>query len=141
MTHARSASTLRTVAGPIDVEWDVARLGRANLLLVGSDGSVEKFVDALRRDFRQPVAVWRPDCRLVLPPLSSSGTFILQDVGAIPHDDQRRLCDWLGATAGRTRVVSTTRQPLFQLLEAGTFLEALYYRLNVLCFEVTECDT
>jgi hypothetical protein len=27
------------------------------------------------------------------------------------HDDQRRLCDWLEVTAGRTRVVSTTRQP------------------------------
>ena len=27
------------------------------------------------------------------------------------------------------------------LLEAGTFVETLYYRLNVLCFVVTECDS
>ena len=56
-------------------------------------------------------------------------------------DDQRRLCDWLEITAGRTPVVSTTRQPLFPLLEAGTFAETLYYRLNILCFQVTEGDS
>ena len=44
------------------------------------------------------------------------------------RDGANALCDWLEATAGRTRVVSTTRQPLFPLLEAGTFVETLYYR-------------
>ena len=30
---------------------------------------------------------------------------------------------------------------LFPLLEAGTFAETLYYRLNILCFEVTDGDS
>ena len=141
MTHGRSASTLRTVRGLTDEEWRVARIARVNVLLVGSDGSAEKIVDALRPDFCQPIEVWHPASRLVLPPIGGTGTLILQDVGAMPRADQRRLCDWLEVTAGRTRVVSTTRQPLFPLLEAGTFVETLYYRLNVLCFQVTECDS
>jgi hypothetical protein len=141
MTQGRPDSILRTVGGLTDGEWRVARIARANVLLVGSDGSAKKIVDALRPDFCEPIEVWDPASRLVLPPIEGTGTLILQHVGAMPHDDQRRLCDWLEVTAGRTRVVSTTRQPLFPLLEAGTFAATLYYRLNVLCFPVTESDS
>jgi hypothetical protein len=123
----------------MDEEWGVARRGAANLLLTGPDGLVETIIDALRPDFCRPIKVWRPDSRLVLPPIGGTGTLILQDVGAMTPDDQRRLCDWLEVTAGRTRVVTTTRQPLFPKLEAGTFAETLYYRLNMLYFQVTEC--
>ena len=77
---------------------------------------------------------------LVLSPDGGTGTLILRDVAAMPRNDQHRLCDWLAVTAGRTRVVSTTRQPLFPLLEAGTFVETLYYRLNVLCFQLNEFE-
>lgn len=135
MTQRRSASTVRTVTGLTAEEWRVVRNARVNVLLVGSDGLAEKIVDALRPDFREPIEVWHPASRLVLPPIGSTGTLILQDVGALSRDDQRRLYDWLEVTAGRTRVVSTTRQPLGPLLEAGTFADALYYRLNVLCFQ------
>jgi hypothetical protein len=141
MTHGRSDSTLGTVTGLTAEDWRVARIARVNVLLVGADGLAAKIVDALRPDFCQPIEVWRPASRLVLPPIVGTGTLILQDVGAMPRDDQRRLCDWLRVTAGRTRVVSTTRQPLFPLVEAGTFAETLYYRLNVLCFQVTECES
>src|SRR5688572_10757587 len=141
MTQGRSASVLRTVGELTNGEWRVARIARANLLLVGSDRLAQEIVDALRPDFSEPIEVWHADSRLVLPPIEGTGTLILQDVGAMPHDDQRRLCDWLEITAGRTRVVSTTRQPLLPLLEAGTFMETLYYRLNVLCFQMSECDS
>lgn len=140
MTQGSSASSLRSVRGPMDGEWRVARSARVNVLLVGSDGLVEKIVDALRPDLCQPIDVWRPASGLVFPPVAATGTLILQDVGAMPRADQRRLCDWLEITGGRTRVVSTTRQSLFPLLEAGAFMARLYYRLNVLCVQVSECD-
>jgi DNA-binding NtrC family response regulator len=55
----------------------------------------------------------------------------------MPPADQARLCSWLEGNQGRTRVISTTREPLFPLLEAGTFAETLYYRLNTLSFHVS----
>jgi len=140
MTQRRCASTLRTVGELVDGEWRIARLARANVLLVGSDRMAEQIVDALRPGFCEPIGVWHPASRLILPPVAGTGTLILRDVGAMPRDDQRRLCEWLEVTACRTRVVSTPRHPLFPLLEAGTFGETLYYRLNVLYFQVTECD-
>jgi hypothetical protein len=124
----------------MDGNWYVATLARANVLLVGSDSVLETTVDALRPDLRQPIEVWHPALRLVLPPVAGTGTLILLDVHAMPRHDQRRLCDWLEVAVGRTRVVSTTQQPLFRLLETGTFMETLYYRLNVLCFQVAAPD-
>jgi Sigma-54 interaction domain len=141
MTHGRSASTLGTVRALTADEWRLDRIARANVLLVASDGSAEKIVDALRPGFCQPITVWYPASRLILPPIGATGTLLLRDVGEMPRDDQRRLCDWLEVTAGTTRVVSTSRQPLLSLLKAGTFSETLYYRLNVLRFYVTECDS
>lgn len=125
----------------MDAEWRATRIGCVNILLVGSDGFVEKIVGAFRPDFHQPIDVWRPVSRLALPPIAGTGTLILRDVGAMPRHDQRRLCDWLELAAGRTRVVSTTKQPLFPLLAAGSFVEPLYYRLNVLCLQATERDS
>ena len=140
MTRGRPASTPRDVAGLTDEEWRVVRVARANVLFVGSNGLAQKIVGALRPDFRSPIEEWRPAARLILPPMGSTGTLILQDVGEMPRDDQRRLCDWLEITAGRIRVVSTHPQPLLPLIESGTFAETLYYRLNILCFQVTECE-
>ena len=141
MTEPRSVSVLRTVGRVTEEEWRVARGCTASLLLAGPDAVVEAILDSLRPHFREPIEVWNPGSGLVLPPDGDTGTLILRDVAAMPGDDQHRLCDWLEVTAGRTRVVSTSRQPLFPLLAAGTFVETLYYRLNVLCFQVTEGDT
>ena len=69
MTQGRSASTLRTVRGLTAEEWRVVRVARVNVLLVGSDGLAEKIVDALRPDFCEPIEVWHPASRLVLPPI------------------------------------------------------------------------
>jgi hypothetical protein len=118
----------------------LASLG-VNVLLVAPDGLAEKNVDALRPDFSQPLKVWRPGSRLVLPPDGHTGTLILQDVGAMARGDQRWLCDWLEVTADRTRVISTTPQPLLPLVEADRFFDTLYFRLNVLCFQVIECES
>ena len=46
------------------------------------------------------------------------------------HEDQRHLRDWLQVSSGHTRVISTARQPMLPLLEAGTFSDTLYYRLK-----------
>ena len=140
MTEPRSVSALRTVGGVTEEEWRVARGGTARLLLAGPDVVVEAILDALRRHFRQPIEVWSPGSSAVLPPHGGTRTLILRDVGAMPREDQHRLSDWLEVAAGRTQVVSTTRQSLFPLLEAGTLMETLYYRINTLYLQVTECD-
>jgi hypothetical protein len=127
-------------------EWRVARaahaellqlgMPRVNLLLTGHDGVIEYLLDALVPDLREPIGRWSPGDRLLLPPPALVGTMIFQDVGAMPFEDQCRLMEWLtGASA--TQVISTTPTPLVRRVEAGTFMEALYYRLNIISIDAT----
>jgi hypothetical protein len=116
---------------------ELVRLGmpRVNLLLTGPDGVLEYLLDALLPDLREPVGRWCPGEQLLLPPPPLIGTMIFQDVGEMPDDDQQRLLSWLNGAAGRTQVVSTTSASLLPLVEAGDFIAALYYRLNIICVD------
>ena len=49
--------------------------------------------------------------------------------------DQHRLNHWLDQRVGDVRVIATTPEPMYELVEREQFLEALYYRLNVVCIE------
>jgi transcriptional regulator of acetoin/glycerol metabolism len=114
--------------------WNSVRSRRGNALLLVADATAETTLEALRIG-RTPVTIWRPGSPLLLS--AAAGTLILQDVGALTHADQRSLCEWLEVTGGRTRVISTTVQPIFPLVEAGAFSPTLYYRLNVLFFDMS----
>jgi hypothetical protein len=133
----------RRAAGALDREyqlpedWRLARRTRANLLLIHANGVIQRVLELLQPDLDEPIATWRPGERLVLPPEARAGTMILQDVGALATDDQRRLLDFLERASGRTQIVSTTAAPLLPRVEAGAFNDTLYYRLNTVCVDVT----
>jgi transcriptional regulator of acetoin/glycerol metabolism len=107
-----------------------------NVLVIQRDGAPD-LVAALLPKLDEPIARWRAGQRLILPSVAGTGTMILQDVGALARDDQRRLLDWLERTSGRTQVVSTSRGPLLPRVLSGAFLELLYYRLNTVCVDTT----
>jgi transcriptional regulator of aromatic amino acid metabolism len=113
----------------------LAQAARANLLLVHVDADLQDFVESLLLDRREPMPIWRPGQPLVLPP-HARRMMILQDVGAMSLEDQHRLLAWLEGPGKRTQIVSTSPVSLVQRLEAGTFLDTLYYRLNVVYVDV-----
>ena len=113
-------------------ECFLARRVRFNLHIVHGARIVQDILELFLVGRHELVAGWRPGQRLVLPPVARLSTLILHDVGALSFDDQRRLTDWLERAAGRTQVVSTTRTSLFPRVEAGTFVDTLYYRLITL---------
>ena len=138
-THGDGTACLITASdGLTPEEWRVARWAGANVLFVGPDGLAQRIVERMWRELSRPIEVWRPGSGLVLPPAGRVGTPILQGVGAMAPDDQRRLCCWSEVSFGRTRVVSP--EPLLLRLESGTSCDTLYYRLNMLFFEMTEGD-
>jgi hypothetical protein len=119
------------------IDLHLMRMRRVNLLFMGTDDVIEDALTRLRPNLRQPIQTWTPPDPLELPSPKQSGTLILRDVGALPQAEQRRLLDWLERCAGRYQVVSTTTSPLLALVEAGVFHDALFYRLNVVCVDVT----
>ena len=140
MTTRRDASPREPTAEVRDEKWWLARTARANVLVVCPDDAAERIVATLQAGLPPPVLSWRPGTRLGLGNAGHSGTVILWNIEALTPDDQSCLCEWLEIDAGRARVISTSREHVFPLVEAGTFLEMLYYRLNVLCFEFNAAD-
>ncbi len=118
---------------------DLRRMGmpRVNLLLVGVGGMTRNVVGMLLRDRDEPIASWSPGERLLLPPVARGGTVVLHEVGAMLPDDQLHLLNWLEHAVARTQVISTTSGPLLPLVQAGAFIETLFYRLNTICLDVT----
>ena len=126
-----------SMARAAHLDLQLMRMPRMNLLLIGTDGIIQNVLEMLLPHLSAPLGHWSPGERLALPPAAQGGTLILRDVGALTPDDQRRLLGWLELAAGRTQVVSTTPSPLLPDVEAGVFLDTLYYRLNTVCMDVT----
>jgi hypothetical protein len=132
---------------PFPKDWRLARashvylllmgMPRVNLLLIGIDGGVWNVLETLLPDLAKPITSWFPGQLFALPSSARGGTIILHEVGALTHDDQRHLLDWLERADGRTQIVSTTSSPLLPRVHAGTFIDTLYYRLNTVCVDVT----
>ena len=110
---------------------------RANVLVVGPDDALKRLLDAVLPTLREPISRLAPGHCGLLPAVGECKTLIIENVGALSLHDQHQLFDWLTATVGRTQTVSTTVTALLPLVETGAFIEALYYRLNTICIDVT----
>ena len=117
-------------------EWDLATTTRHNLLLVGSSSATDALLDALKPHLREPLRHCSP--RTGLPaPEGTEGTLVLSEVAGLDINQQVELYRWLDRFEQQVRVVSTTSEPLFPLVQAGAFLADLYYRLNIVLFDLT----
>jgi len=128
----------RYSAGPLISDEDLARHTRLNLLVMGADDVVTRFLTSLWPHFLTPRVVHRRGQALrLMPAYRPVGTILVYDVDTLTHREQRALYRWLMVGNGRTRIVSTTTQSLRPLLETGAFNDDLYYRLNVLTLDLT----
>jgi hypothetical protein len=138
MTFAPERSTHGSgfrVHPPAD-DWLVLLAAQPNVLLSGPRDATHAFILAVTPYLREPVRCSvAGDALLSLP--ATDGTMILRDVDALDHEQQQQFLHWLDDPQnGRTQVVSITAAPLYAAVRTGTFLERLYYRLNVTHFEV-----
>lgn len=106
-----------------------------NVLLSGPPDATHAFILAVTPYLQQPVLEVAADALLSLP--AAGGALILRNVDALDREQQLRLLGWLDDPRnGRTQVISITAAPLYAAVRTGTFLDCLYYRLNVTHFEV-----
>jgi hypothetical protein len=119
-------------AEAMHLELQEMGMPRVNLLLVGPDSVTQHVLLLLLPDLHNPITTWSPGEPLVLPP-APTGTMILHDVGALELADQYRLLDHLNRATGHPQIVSTSPTSLLPRVQAGTFDDVLYYRLNHIC--------
>jgi len=105
------------------------------MLIIGPAAAADAFIRAVTPQLRLPV---RSFVSAALPPhLPADGTLVLRDVDTLDGNQQQRLVRWLDEPLdAHPQVISLTAAPLYLLVQARMFLDKLYYRLNVVHFEV-----
>lgn len=137
MARVRQSPNRRAPESP-DSDLDFARAYGANVLLVGAEPTLTELVCSLWSTFDEPIMIRRSGEPLELPVGSEAiGTLIVHGVETLTDAEQRELRDWLVVRNGRTQVVSTASASLLPMVDAGAFNDALYYRLNVVCIDLT----
>jgi transcriptional regulator of aromatic amino acid metabolism len=113
--------------------WRVLKALRPNVLVIDPDARHRRsIVDAVLEGSRSPV--WKCEGSPLTLPKEGVGTLLVQDVGALTSEEQRELLTWIELNRA-TQVVTVAPRPLYPGVAAGTFLDGLYYRLNVLVVE------
>ena len=120
--------------GPAALFFELKALAgfHANCLLIGPDAFADDALVVLGETLQAPVTAIRGDELRELPSTSGPGTVVIRGVSELTDADQARLLEWLSQAAGRLQVVASSSEPLWPLVQAGRFLESLYYRLNVI---------
>ena len=119
-------------------EWFLLRTGRPNALLIGSKARVNAAIAGLCPYLRAPLVEWHPRA-VVEPPQEAVGTLIICGVETLDLAQQERFLAWLhGHAANDVQVLSVAERPVYPLVVREEFLEALYYRLNVLCLVMAD---
>jgi transcriptional regulator of aromatic amino acid metabolism len=70
--------------------------------------------------------------RVLSLPAAPIGTLLLNDVATLSVVQQLELFDWISERKTATQIVSVTTRPLTPLVDAGLFLQSLFYRLNII---------
>jgi transcriptional regulator of acetoin/glycerol metabolism len=110
------------------------RGARPSLLVNCSAGEVSHVASELARWCEGPVhRLSMPGC-LDLPS-AFEGTLLLAHVEEMSLEQQITLFDWMTAARCRMQVVSIATTRIDGLVREGRFLEALFYRLNVVQLE------
>lgn len=110
-------------------DWAILTTAHPSVLLIGPDAATRTIVSELRPCLRSPVS-WRAH-DAGPGPLPITGTLIIRDIGALNLHQQQQLFDWVEVQGRDVQVVAVSARPVFPLVEAGVFLAALYYRLNI----------
>jgi hypothetical protein len=115
-------------------DWRMVVSSHPNMLLEGAWENSERLIRALASDTNALVLDWREPW-----PAEAPAIIVARDVDMFGETEQHQLLDRLdgaGKGARTCQVVSTSAQRLFDLVEQGQFREDLYYRLNIVHFDV-----
>ena len=136
MNHTSATRRRQTARSSMSISvpdgWECVTHSRLNTLVVGPRQVTAGLVNSLRSQMVLPIVQILPHMPLELPLAAPVGTVVLHDVDRLDRSGQLYFLGWLDRSVARPRVISTSSAPLLPVVEAGAFLAALYYRLNLL---------
>jgi replication-associated recombination protein RarA len=70
-------------------------------------------------------------------PPQTTGTLIIWEVDTLDRTQQELFLMWMDRQVD-LQVISVARDPVFPLVLEGAFLDTLYYRLNIVCLQLSD---
>jgi hypothetical protein len=134
-----ATDTKGALLGRCLTEWPSLMEHRHNVLIHGPVSATHAVLLELQPHIGTPVLWKRPHAPLELPG-PEGGALILEDVATLTAEDQTRLLARLDGARSPIQVISTTEKPLFALVGRDLFIEALYYRLNIILLYASATD-
>jgi hypothetical protein len=131
------SETTGPLATELSLEWNAISREHCNVLVEAMPAVAGQILEKLRPHLRTPIEEYRPEAGVPVPQ-PAEGTLILSGVESLDASQQAQLLHWLNQGKKRVQLASISSQPLFPLVEAGTFDASLYYRLNVVRIEWVE---
>ena len=116
-----------------------ARGCHPNVLIVCEDDLVDAVVAHVTRWSPRPLYVCTPDAWRL--PNQAGVTLVLKELWSLTSAQQTALFEWMNANGEGTQVVSVARPGLQEHVRSGAFLEALFFRLNILQIEIARTQT
>ena len=110
------------------LDWDLVVWSRLNAILCGPQATIDAAFSSLRGRLEPPLHEWSFTSGSPLPSING-GTLVVSGFDGTALDEQRAFLDWLDAHHA-VRVITLTEVPLYDLVQSGSMLESLYYRLN-----------
>jgi hypothetical protein len=131
------AFDFETIAAATLMHWLAGDARRSNLLAqCATAREANAFVDRFVTWCDGPLYTSALPGILSLP-TALAGTLLLKNVAASSMVQQLEIFDWMSARTTAMQVVSVTTAPLAPLVDTGLFLQALFYRLNVIQLNAT----
>ncbi len=122
----------------VEDDLDLVRRTRTNLLVIGPDRLVIDVVSRVIADVPYgiiPCTAHRVRLPAALP---RGSTLVLRDVDELDAHGQTALFEWLEHRNGEPQIVCTGSGLLPLLISTGRFDPRLYYRLNVVCIDLSD---
>lgn len=124
----------------LDEDIRLIRGTKASTMMVGPAEVVDALLRRVTDSMQPPQIVQCQDQQLCLPAPSCGPRGVLfRDVEVLSAPEQRRLLHWLESDRPGP-VFSSSRIPLFPLVQAGFFNETLLYRLNTVYIDLSDVD-
>jgi hypothetical protein len=116
-------------------DWEKIIMTRANTLVQGTKSDLDACVLALTPFCPTPVVTPEDPIGTALAAIDK-GSVILENVSRFTLEEQREILSWLDLQGCGVRLIATTTERLYDLVEGGRFVDTLYYRLNVIFIDL-----
>jgi hypothetical protein len=123
----------------LDQDIQLIRGTTASVMMVGPAQVIDLLLRRVTASMPAPLTVQCQDQFYLPAPSPAERGVLFRDIELLGAPEQRRLLHWLESERPGP-VFSTSRIPLFPLVQAGFFNETLLYRLNTVYIDLSDID-